>query len=133
MSQPQDLNWVTASAVANMGTNHAAPSLSLSQSSGPRGANSLADRVSKIPHILPHERVFPIQIGSELFKLSGASISSDGEYDSPCYKWQDEANSVMNQPRPTSHNISNARSGRQRRMEKILGHLSGHYILIEIL
>jgi len=35
-----------------------------------------------IPHILPHEKVFPIQIGSELFRLSGASISSDGQYDS---------------------------------------------------
>ncbi|CRK21411.1 hypothetical protein BN1708_013107 [Verticillium longisporum] len=33
--------------------------------------------VIKIPRILPHERVFPIQIGSQLFKLSGASISSD--------------------------------------------------------
>ncbi|KAI1337701.1 BTB/POZ domain-containing protein [Xylariaceae sp. FL0016] len=33
--------------------------------------------ISKIPNILPHERVFPIQIGSELFKLSGASLSSD--------------------------------------------------------
>ncbi|RYP51009.1 hypothetical protein DL768_003593 [Monosporascus sp. mg162] len=33
--------------------------------------------ISKIPKVLPHERVFPIQIGSELFKLSGASISSD--------------------------------------------------------
>lgn len=33
--------------------------------------------VSKIPRILPHERVFPIQIGSKLFKLSGASLSSD--------------------------------------------------------
>lgn len=31
-----------------------------------------------IPLILPHERVFPIQIGSELYRLSGASISSDG-------------------------------------------------------
>lgn len=31
-----------------------------------------------IPVILPHERVFPIQIGSELFRLSGASLSSDG-------------------------------------------------------
>ena len=31
-----------------------------------------------IPKILPHERVFPVQIGTELFKLSGASISSDG-------------------------------------------------------
>lgn len=36
--------------------------------------------VAKIPHILPHERVFPIQIGSELFKLSGASLSSDGAF-----------------------------------------------------
>lgn len=36
--------------------------------------------ISKIPKILPHERVFPIQIGSELFKLSGASLSSDGVY-----------------------------------------------------
>ena len=34
--------------------------------------------ISKIPKILPHERVFPIQIGCELFKLSGASLSSDG-------------------------------------------------------
>ncbi|KAI7774224.1 hypothetical protein LA080_009068 [Diaporthe eres] len=33
--------------------------------------------ISKIPFILPHERVFPIQIGSELYKLSGASLSSD--------------------------------------------------------
>ncbi|KAK4225809.1 hypothetical protein QBC38DRAFT_482086 [Podospora fimiseda] len=33
--------------------------------------------IHHIPKILPHERVFPIQIGSELFKLSGASISSD--------------------------------------------------------
>ncbi|KAI1269548.1 hypothetical protein F5Y18DRAFT_102733 [Xylariaceae sp. FL1019] len=33
--------------------------------------------ISKIPNILPHERVFPVQIGSELFKLSGASLSSD--------------------------------------------------------
>ncbi|KAI9847150.1 MAG: hypothetical protein M1837_003012 [Sclerophora amabilis] len=31
----------------------------------------------EIPAILPHEKVFPIQIGSELFRLSGASISSD--------------------------------------------------------
>ncbi|KAK4135756.1 hypothetical protein BT67DRAFT_400038 [Trichocladium antarcticum] len=35
------------------------------------------EQPNHIPKILPHERVFPIQIGSELFKLSGASISSD--------------------------------------------------------
>ncbi|KAI9158577.1 Replication factor C subunit [Paramyrothecium foliicola] len=33
--------------------------------------------ITKVPRILPHERVFPIQIGGELFKLSGASLSSD--------------------------------------------------------
>ena len=32
-----------------------------------------------IPKVLPHEKVFPIQIGSKLFRLSGASISSDGK------------------------------------------------------
>lgn len=47
-----------------------------------------ANRVlpNEIPQLLPHESVFPIQIGSELFKLSGASISSDGQLPSsyPC-------------------------------------------------
>lgn len=31
-------------------------------------------------HSLPHAKGFSIQIGSELFKLSGASIMSDGQY-----------------------------------------------------
>lgn len=41
-------------------------------------ANARA-RNGDIAVILPHERVFRIQIGSELFTLSGASLSSDGE------------------------------------------------------
>ncbi|EFX06241.1 btb/poz-like protein [Grosmannia clavigera kw1407] len=45
-----------------------------------------------IPLILPHERVFPIQIGSELFKLSGASLSSDApSYFSQCFQCQMKA------------------------------------------
>lgn len=40
-----------------------------------------------IPLILPHEKVFPIQIGSECFRLSGASISSDGECDYSPLLW----------------------------------------------
>ncbi len=43
--------------------------------------NSARKWNTDIPHILPHEKVFPIQIGTELFRLSGASISSDGMYD----------------------------------------------------
>lgn len=41
-----------------------------------------AGRTSQTPHAqpgLPAEKVFPIQIGSELFRLSGASIASDGQ------------------------------------------------------
>ena len=40
-------------------------------------------RIAEIPKfssVLPAGKVFPIQIGSELFRLSGASISSDGQY-----------------------------------------------------
>ena len=33
-----------------------------------------------IPMVLPPRKVFPIQIGDKLFRLSGASISSDGEH-----------------------------------------------------
>ncbi|KAK3951884.1 hypothetical protein QBC32DRAFT_342820 [Pseudoneurospora amorphoporcata] len=48
---------------------------------GEHGGSSFSasthQRIVHIPNILPHERVFPIQIGSELFKLSGASLSSD--------------------------------------------------------
>lgn len=43
-------------------------------------AESSVKLMSKIPNILPHERVFPVQIGTELFKLSGASLSSDGMF-----------------------------------------------------
>jgi hypothetical protein len=34
---------------------------------------------------LPSEKVFPIQIGSEVFRLSGASITSDGTLPLPCH------------------------------------------------
>ena len=36
--------------------------------------------IQKFTTVLPAGKVFPIQIGSELFRLSGASISSDGQY-----------------------------------------------------
>jgi hypothetical protein len=60
------------------------PSQGDKQSTEPPGilrdvANQRARKYNTdIPNILPHERVFPIQIGSELYRLSGASISSDG-------------------------------------------------------
>lgn len=40
------------------------------------GPRTLSD--PSIPMVLPARKVFPIQIGDKLFRLSGASISSDG-------------------------------------------------------
>ena len=45
-----------------------------------KGSGIVYKGQSSSPSILPPEKVFPIQIGSELFRLSGASISSDGPY-----------------------------------------------------
>lgn len=52
--------------------------------SGGVPAQSRPGRSSRVPSatppsILPPEKVFPIQVGSDLFRLSGASISSDGK------------------------------------------------------
>jgi hypothetical protein len=38
---------------------------------------------SAAPLVLPARKVFPIQIGDKLFRLSGASISSDGKSKTP--------------------------------------------------
>jgi hypothetical protein len=43
-----------------------------------KGTGILYKQKPSSPSILPPEKVFPIQISSELFRLSGASIASDG-------------------------------------------------------
>ncbi|CAK7272753.1 hypothetical protein SEPCBS119000_005291 [Sporothrix epigloea] len=53
------------------------PATSTYSGDATRMSEALVQPASRIPNLLPHERVFPIQIGSELFKLSGASLSSD--------------------------------------------------------
>jgi hypothetical protein len=40
----------------------------------------IVEMAGMTPSILPAGRVFPIQVGCELFKLSGASIASDGKF-----------------------------------------------------
>ena len=49
--------------------------LSTTETEGPR--RTFED--PSVPMVLPPRKVFPIQIGDKLFRLSGASISSDGE------------------------------------------------------
>lgn len=67
------------------------------------------------PSILPPEKVFPIQIGSDLFRLSGASISSDGRHTTI------NAGHIFvltfHQPLPISPNSSRSRSGRMKNQE----------------
>lgn len=48
--------------------------------SGSRASSVSSKKGTRPKCTLPPEKVFPIQIGSELFRLSGASIASDGEY-----------------------------------------------------
>jgi len=57
-----------------------------SKGTGPQGRVIDVSRPRKVqeatggPDMLPAGKVFPIQIGSELFRLSGASLSSDGKH-----------------------------------------------------
>ena len=64
------------------------PRATTSQPSGPpqspiRPSQGNREPSAHPPSVLPREKVFPIQIGSELFRLSGASISSDGTHFCP--------------------------------------------------
>ncbi len=54
---------------------------------GTRPVVSTARRAPELASnlVLPAGRVFPIQIGSELFRVSGASISSDGKHPTPAH------------------------------------------------
>lgn len=78
----------------------AASRLDRNASDEPR--NKAADGSARMA--LPSRKVFPIQIGDKLFRLSGASISSDGVYSPKQYAH--EMNSKIPQPLHTSHNSS---------------------------
>ncbi|KAK2071349.1 hypothetical protein P8C59_005778 [Phyllachora maydis] len=61
-------------------------------------AEASVQQPNTIPKVLPHERVFRIQIGPELFQLSGASLSSDApSYFSQYFKGQLENNNNSSQ------------------------------------
>jgi hypothetical protein len=57
-----------------------------SKGTGPQGRVIDVSRPRRVPEslastdALPAGKVFPIQIGCDLFRLSGASISSDGKH-----------------------------------------------------
>lgn len=78
----------------------------------------------EIPDILPHEQVFSIQVGEKLFKLSGASLSSDApsyfttfflkHKDLPKHEW------------PTLYIDRSPKV-----FELIVSHLQGYYVIPE--
>ena len=60
----------------------ARPAVTDIEAARPQGASSEPRRTlmdPSMPMVLPARKVFPIQIGDKLFRLSGASISSDGK------------------------------------------------------
>ncbi|OVF07756.1 hypothetical protein A9F13_11g00946 [Clavispora lusitaniae] len=73
-----------------------------------------------IPAILPHDKVYLIQVGYKLFKLSGASLSSDApSYFTTYFLQEENKDSVLFIDRsPTV-------------FEKIYNHLQGYHIKIE--
>jgi len=74
----------------------------------------------QIPEILPHERMYSIQIGDKLFKLSGASLS----YDSPSY-FTDYFSNPENEYRTLFIDRS------PRVFKKICQHLQGYSIKVQ--
>ena len=78
--QGRKTRQTASSAVPRPGHSNVPP-VSLDEPQTHRGSLRSGTRVPSghPPSILPPEKVFPIQIGSDLFRLSGASISSDGE------------------------------------------------------
>ena len=79
---------------------------------GPSGLRrTLTD--PSIPMVLPARKVFPIQIGDKLFRLSGASISSDGKCAIVC----DMVCIIvltLQEPPHISHNSSRSNYGRMK-------------------
>lgn len=82
-----------------------------SKGTGPQGRVIDVSTPRKIPEspggrdVLPAGKVFPIQIGSQLFRLSGASLSSDGKHGS---KYETEACQLRPLEHPRTFHISSA-------------------------
>ncbi|EGV66117.1 hypothetical protein CANTEDRAFT_112525 [Yamadazyma tenuis ATCC 10573] len=82
--------------------------------------NATHEYSNDIPVILPHSNIYNIQVGSRLFKLSGASLSSDG----PSY-----FTNYFMQPENTDKTLFLDRSPEV--FERICVHLQGYYVSVD--
>lgn len=86
----------------------------------------------EIPLILPHDKVYSIQVGNKLFRLSGLSLSSDA----PSYFTQyfDEKEREQKQERVTNENENECILFIDRNpmvFEKIYNHLQGYHVTVD--
>ncbi|KAF3288278.1 hypothetical protein TWF970_005359 [Orbilia oligospora] len=95
--------------------------------SGSRPAGDLSlHGMNRIPHILPHDKVFNIQVGCQMFSLSGASISSDApSYFSSYFGKQLQEARGQNEPIRALHIDRDPEIFRD-----IVRHLQGYYVPI---
>ncbi|KAF3185159.1 hypothetical protein TWF225_005645 [Orbilia oligospora] len=94
---------------------------------GSRPAGDLSlHGMNRIPHILPHDKVFNIQVGCQMFSLSGASISSDApSYFSSYFGKQLQEARGQNEPIRALHIDRDPEIFRD-----IVRHLQGYYVPI---
>ncbi|KAK6332142.1 hypothetical protein TWF718_002676 [Orbilia javanica] len=87
---------------------------------------SSSQQMNRIPHILPHDKVFNIQVGCQMFSLSGASISSDApSYFSSYFGKQLQEARGQNEPIRALHIDRDPEIFRD-----IVRHLQGYYVPI---
>ncbi|AQZ12156.1 YDR132C and YLR108C [Zygosaccharomyces parabailii] len=80
----------------------------------------------RIPQLLPHENMYKIQVGNRLFRISGASLSSDGpNYFTKCFSKQCKGS----QDSSLDHVLFIDRSADV--FQLIYDHLQGYFIHIE--
>lgn len=108
----------------NNGTRFPRGSLATSTSDVSDGPMRTLDNVfdPRIPQLLPHENMYKIQVGSKLFKISGASLSSDG----PSYFTKCFSGSVNESPDQVLFIDRSAEV-----FQMIYDHLQGYFINIE--
>ncbi|KAK8182506.1 hypothetical protein BC567DRAFT_293738 [Phyllosticta citribraziliensis] len=94
---------------------------------GQQRSRKIAELGTNYSAVLPAGKVFPVQIGPELFRLSGASISSDGE--APSYFSHFFADQLYNNPSARAGDVKTLYIDRDPATFKdITLHLQGYYV-----
>ncbi|KAK8210747.1 hypothetical protein IWZ01DRAFT_541735 [Phyllosticta capitalensis] len=103
------------------------PSAPSGEQPGQQRSRKIAELGANYSAVLPAGKVFPVQIGPELFRLSGASISSDGE--APSYFSHFFADQLYNNPSARAGDVKTLYIDRDpNTFRDIALHLQGYYV-----